>query len=336
CAGQGEALAALTSALARQGARPHTYGIELSPKRAEVAKTNLDTVLCASYEDVTMSRFAWSLMLQNPPYDTETGNVDDAKPRLEYTFLRNTFMRLQEGGLLIYVVPVEILRKSNVRRSLAAYFDNLQVHRCPAEEYEMFRQIIITGHMRDEAIRDEGMELTLENYCFNPSSIPELPLPGEWDLFVPAALKRPQDIKFFKPVLSHGEIIQAASQHSALHSTRWLRLTELEDETRFRPVVPLKIGHLGSLIASGQMGTVTLTDNQQVNAAGQPLQLIAKGYATKTLAHFDKEGHPYDPTKLTPAEALERAATQREVISTSVFTLDQNGQHQHISTTDQM
>ena len=49
CVGQGEALAALAQALAQQGVRVETWGVELSPGRAEKAAARLDRVLPTAY-----------------------------------------------------------------------------------------------------------------------------------------------------------------------------------------------------------------------------------------------------------------------------------------------
>jgi type I restriction-modification system DNA methylase subunit len=69
CAGQGEALAHLTTHLRQEHAQVQSYGIELADSRAPLAANVLDQVLHADYRDANLSQYAWGLLYLNPPYD---------------------------------------------------------------------------------------------------------------------------------------------------------------------------------------------------------------------------------------------------------------------------
>jgi hypothetical protein len=125
CAGQGEALAALAQALARQGARVETWGVELSPGRAEQAATRLDRVLPTAWEQAHVAEGAASLCWLNAPYDFEGWGYSR---RQEWTFLKTSTPSLMSGGVLVYIVPEYVLRGNrSVLRHLAGWYQDVRV-----------------------------------------------------------------------------------------------------------------------------------------------------------------------------------------------------------------
>ena len=140
CAGRGEALAALGKHLDGE-----TYGIELSPQRAEAAKLVLNHVLNAAFEAAILTDDTFSLALLNPPYDGES--MTGGGQRMEYTFLKPTTRVLTNKGVLIYIIPEKRVSE-DIARHLAGWYDNLRCFRFPAEEYEAFKQVVIFGRKR--------------------------------------------------------------------------------------------------------------------------------------------------------------------------------------------
>lgn len=67
CAGTGEALAVIASALGAE-----TYGSELHDGRAKAASERLDRVLHTSAFSTRLAHGAFSLLFANPPYDQDT------------------------------------------------------------------------------------------------------------------------------------------------------------------------------------------------------------------------------------------------------------------------
>jgi predicted RNA methylase len=65
CCGEGAAAAQLAQGV---GGTVHVWGVELSPKRAEVAAQVLDRVQTTAWQSVRVSKESVSLLWLNPPY----------------------------------------------------------------------------------------------------------------------------------------------------------------------------------------------------------------------------------------------------------------------------
>jgi hypothetical protein len=135
CVGEGEALAALAQMLAEQDARVETWGVELSPGRAEKAAACLDRVLPTAWEQARVADGAVSLCWLNPPYDFE--GLGDSR-RQEWTFLKTSTPALMPGGVLIYIIPDYVLRRHrDILRHLAGWYRDIRVFQFTPEEYEL-------------------------------------------------------------------------------------------------------------------------------------------------------------------------------------------------------
>lgn len=107
CAGEGLALKQMADHIKKLGARPVSYGNELENTRANIAKKHLDHVLKGGYEVMRMTSKSVSCIYLNPPYDYRNGT------RLEKIFLRDLTAPdkyLQDGGLLMFCIPQEVLK----------------------------------------------------------------------------------------------------------------------------------------------------------------------------------------------------------------------------------
>jgi hypothetical protein len=310
CAGQGEALASIATHLRNGHHAVTSYGIELAEARAPLAADVLDHVLHADYRDANLSQYAWGLLYLNPPYDHEAGNVGTKKHRQEYTFLRDTLVRLQTGGVLVYVVPISLLASDNVCRVLAANFDELSVWRLPAEEFDTFGQIVIFGLAREQPQPNQPLQRLLHSYTLEnlPPSLADFDRPP---YVVPASPVADSALRFRKLTLSYAEILTAVTTKGAHSNPLWRDWTKPASELSFRPVVPLRTGHVASLISSGQMGTVKLGT------------IVAKGRAVKQLIYLDHNGNEVDANDPTMHSSKERFITQ-------VHTLNLTGEHQVI------
>lgn len=98
CCGEGEALARFAD-----GANAVTYGIEIDELRGEMAQRRLNRVGFGSFFFSRVSSGAFQGLFLNPPYlsvRTEYGSR-----RLEKSFLADGLRLLQNGGLLVYIIP---------------------------------------------------------------------------------------------------------------------------------------------------------------------------------------------------------------------------------------
>jgi hypothetical protein len=316
CAGQGEALAHLTAHLRQQHASVESYGIELADTRAPLAANVLDHLLHADYREVNLSQFGWGLLFLNPPYDHEAGNAGTAKNRQEYTFLRDTLVRLQNGGVLVYLVPIGLLEQEKVCRVLAANLDRISVWRLPDDEFEQFDQIVLFGIARDKPLPNEEMQRLLHSYSLEnlPPSLEEFNLPP---YIVPASPISDDKLLFRRLSLGYEEVLSTAATKGAHTTPLWRDWTKPATEDGFRPVVPLRTGHVASLISSGQMGTVHLGT------------LVAKGRCVKDTIYFDAGGNEVEADDPTMKSSKERFITQ-------VHTLSTGGEHKVIESVADM
>jgi len=315
CAGQGEALSEVTKAMQQHGTQVQTYGVELSDTRAPLAAEVLDQCICADWADITCSHKSISLLWLNPPYDDEVGEKDTRKRRLEYIFLQNTLKVLQTGGLLVYIVPLKLLTQTNVAKFLVGYFEQLQIYKLPGSEFERFGQIVLFGYRKPSGSLDE-QELARLQQLAETENVPLLDPNGEAILVPTATLP---DAKFFirKISLSPREVIDVVATHGAHSSRHWVDLIKPVSNGAFTPVVPLRTGHVGSLISSGQMGTV------------QVEEVLAKGRSIKITEYLDDKGH------VVKADSPD-VARERERFETRVFTLAKDGLFTELATVNEL
>jgi tRNA1(Val) A37 N6-methylase TrmN6 len=149
CCGEGLALKNL-----KGNAKTSTYGIELDEYRAELARSNLDHVIKGSYEDARVSYNAFSCLFLNPPYDWDVPLDDERSERREKTFLRGTVRYLQPSGAMIYIIPQKRLT-NDIAKILSYRFDDFNVFRFPGDEYEEFKQTILFGSKKQEAVLND-------------------------------------------------------------------------------------------------------------------------------------------------------------------------------------
>ena len=137
CCGEGEALARFAD-----GANAVTYGIEIDELRGEMAQRRLNRVGFGSFFFSRVSSGAFQGLFLNPPYlsvRTEYGNR-----RLEKSFLADGLRLLQNGGLLVYIIPY-YRATPDVCRVLCENLNDLRVHRFMGQEFRQFRQVVFLG-----------------------------------------------------------------------------------------------------------------------------------------------------------------------------------------------
>lgn len=309
-------MATVANAFRLLGGKVQTYGVELSPARHAIAAGVLDACLSSAWEDVTIARQSISLLYLNPPYDTEAGEAGTRKRRLEYTFLQNTLKVLQDHALLVYIVPLKLLALPPIAKCLAGYFEQISVYALPPGEFEQFGQVVVFAYCKPVAQADEAETQRLMHLGASPNAVPGLETCTE-TFTVPPSLMADADFFLRKTTLSHAEVVDAITR-AGVHTTHaWRDLTQATAEATFTPAVPLKIGHVSGLIASGQMGTVVLGD------------LLVKGRSVKVLDKVDEHGH-------VVADDSEKAVGERERFETRIFTLSPTGHFTTLEKADEL
>ncbi|MEA3342289.1 MAG: DUF6094 domain-containing protein, partial [Chloroflexota bacterium] len=266
CCGKGEA-AQLADLV---GGDCETWGVELSPQRAEEASRMMTKVYNTGWRQTRVNRESVSLLWLNPPYDSD---LDGTGRRLEIGFLRNSAPALVNGGVLVYIIPRHILGYKDAARLLAGHFDNLVIRRFPDGEYERFKQVVVLGRKKpyktptgDEV--DAIRALTDATADIPPLDAQKKSWEWDWPMAIPPA---PEDARFRRVSISRRE--QVARAYSAGWPDSLLRAMEYKQQVDFTPVLPPKKGHISMIMSSGVRGIMRLDkDGREMLAKGRTIK----------------------------------------------------------------
>jgi predicted RNA methylase len=238
CCGTGEALSRFAAIVGGS-----STGLELDAERAALARSRLSSLHHG--DALAHDARGFSLLFLNPPYDSDAGE------RLELRFLRHFTPALVTGGLLVFVIPEYIL--DEVCPHLEHHFNRLGVYRFPADEYEAFRQVIVVGHRRDPR---------------QPAGV----LP---DVSALETMPRLEVRAAREPLIARRNISESDLMLEAASSPLWVDLWEKTTPANadFRPLAPVRPGHLALLVAAGMLNGVI------VEAEGQ--RLLVRGFTEK-------------------------------------------------------
>ena len=305
CAGEGKAASALGNAL-----NCETWGVELSPERAEKAQIVMDKVYQAPWQACVLSDESVSWLYLNPPYEFDRF---DGQKRLEWDFLKTTTSKLMRGGLLTYIIPQKILGMMEVARLLAAHYEAITVYRFPDGLYEKFKQVVVLAYKRKvfHAPTDKEV-LSLQNLATTELESIETAIEPVYELLpAPSRGVNGKPIVFKRTDWEPDEVVEATIEAGVHKTSEWLDLIHpLRGLAQLsQPVMPLKKGHIAMLMASGMMGTVRLTDE-----AGKPM--LIKGRVIKVV---EKTEQPDSKEADTVVE------TYKDRFVTTVAVLKQDG-----------
>ncbi|MEM7125008.1 MAG: DUF6094 domain-containing protein [Chloroflexota bacterium] len=325
CVGAGEALHAVGTDLRNQGGIVTTFGVELSDQRVEIAKAVINCTLHADWFDVAMSHKSVSLLFLNPPYTNEEVAEGEKRQRMEYMFLRDSIRTLQPHGLLVFIVPLHIFQKPQISKFVAGHFSQVRLFKLPDEEFRQFGQCVVFGTRNEKIVPNERVQMQLEEYASGFCDIPVL----DYSICmyqIPASQVSDDKLIFRKVTLHPDEVIEiVSSKHNAHSKKEWQDIIAPQGADTFQPVVPLRIGHVASMISSGMMGTVRLGS------------LLAKGRTVKTTEYVDADGNPIPPNQVAAFNSEESLVKkEREKFLSTVMTLDENGNHTIISTPSEL
>ncbi|MAT45442.1 MAG: hypothetical protein CL609_24200 [Anaerolineaceae bacterium] len=313
CAGEGKAVSILGKAL-----NCETWGVELSPDRAEKAQNVMDKVYQAPWQACTLSDESVSWLYLNPPYEFDrfeghpTQSSGTSK-RLEWGFLKTTTSKLMRGGLLTYIVPQKILGVVEVARLLTGHYEAISVYRFPDGLYEKYKQVVVLGYKRKlyqpptdkEVLSLQGLATT-ELEAIRPANEPIYELQP-----APTRAANGKAIVFKRTDWEPEEVVEATIEAGIHRTSEWLDLIHPKRGLAqlSQPVMPLKKGHIAMLMASGMMGTVRLTDEE-----GKPM--LIKGRVIKVI---EKTEQPDAKDSNTVVE------TYKDRFVTTVAVLKQDG-----------
>lgn len=256
CCGEGDAVSELVSLI---GGQAETWGVELSPVRAGQAAKRMNRVVQGDWFQVTVTPKSISLLYLNPPYDFTPGDR-----RMEISFLRSSADLLVPGGVLVFIVPQQLLGYE-AAGLLTGYFDGLVVRRFP-DEYQRFRQVVVFGIRRNKYQKPSADTLN----TFRSLADSDLPVLGEPESPWPAVIPPAGKAKMVLAELSNHDLICRAA------GLGWPpelldALDCSESRTDIVPAMPLRKGHVAMLMSSGLMGTIRIrkADGETVLLKGQ-------------------------------------------------------------------
>jgi hypothetical protein len=238
CCGEGLALKQLAD---ETGGMPH--GIELDEGRGAKAVELLgDKVLApASVFGCRASGGAFSLAWVNPPYDDELGGGG----REEHKFLMHVTPWIIPGGVLMFVVPEQIIRQGSPSNCyLRERFDDVRWMPFPSH-VRPYKEVVVFG-----VRRARSNDLSYEQKWHEQIG----PIRDEV-YHVPAASAP----RFWEKVELTPDEVGRALAASPLQKL----LEPPKDVPLPRPPLPLGKGHIAMLLASGHLDGVVRPDGEE-------------------------------------------------------------------------
>lgn len=250
CCGEGEALKQLGDHFSEaHQITVKTYGVELEETRFEKANKQIHQVIHDGYENIrTEANF--NLLWLNPPYD------EVFHERTELTFLRALSSKsknvLAKNGLLMFCIPQYVVDKCAM--VLSERFRHIKVYRFTDDAYDVFKQVVVFGYFGAPSTREEVKE-TRKYLKEIGSSGPEIlrtleEIEEEFEL-----CPSEEPITLFRAGrLNSNELLQDLKE-STIFSEFEKRVTpKVNKSSMERPLLPLKLAHAGTAIASGAVG----------------------------------------------------------------------------------
>ena len=293
CCGAGDALERLAERLDRPNALSiETYGVELHRDRAEEAEKRLHRTLASDLFATSIANGAFGLLLLNPPYD-----FDSEDKRTEHAFLTQTTRYLAESGLLVFIVPRQRLAVS--ARYLSTHYGRMRCWAFPDPEREVFDQVVLMGYRKADPVPDATAEsMVLEWAVGEPEPLRSQRNSYSHPEYTPATTPS-GDVLFTTRTVD-----PAAAAAEARRSGLWAS-TEITDslwpasDSRTRPLMPLKRGHMAMLVAAGFLDNLVLE--------GDDRRILVKGRTSKEMVMVE--------------DAPEKEV-HREKLTTTVVALD--------------
>ncbi len=308
CCGDGSALCDVTAALDPV----ERFGIELHRGRAETAATALTRVLHADIRGVRVTNGAFGLVFLNPPYDYDAkAEPDEATRRLELLFLQAALRYLHPNGILVFVLPDRRLDRRLVP-VLAQHLRDLQVFRFPGEAYDRFAQVVLFGIRKDSPCRDDGVAQSLRAIGHGMSIPPDLPTALDPPYRVPVAPAAHPPL-FQRVAVDPQDLVGEIAQHGAYPMLLRL-LTPPAGAEGFRPLMPLRRGHLALVLASGHLNNELVCDPR----TGHPV--LIKG-RTEKASMRSEETHADGSRTITERDTLKIVITALDLHTGTLQTV---------------
>lgn len=266
CCGTGEAVSVIGEEL--DLSKGNIFGNELDNERFLEA-SNLLGLNQVTFGDAISSlrgNSGVSILYENPPYDNE-GNFEG---RTEYKFLNSHYRFLKKEGIIVFVIPLYVLRTEEAQR-LPIWFKDLRVFRFPEDDFTSFKQVVVFGR------KSRGMSKR-EAQSFQEQ------------IDFPRTLSDSCDVEYIAPSsagfrLSSREIHedQVLSYLPNLKKELSLGIEQESKDSRIQSLMTLRAGHQALLLGSGGVNGAYWDPNGSGN------MLIVKGVVTTVTTTVEEE-----------------------------------------------
>ena len=233
------------------------YGVELDKGRATKAQQVLHHCINAPIESMVISNQAFSLLWLNPPYDFGLKSFDEDKAsRKELEELQRNVNYLQEGGILIYIIPSYRFSDKRIARFLSIHFEHVAIARFTDEneDYDQYKQAVFIGKKKEGAMKAYNEKLfdfllKMESDHFTKEHVSPLDqIVGKREWVIPAG---PTEIKTF-----YSRLEQKSDYHKGILTSTGFEA--LKNRTKRKaltiggnPIMPINNGQRALLLAAG-------------------------------------------------------------------------------------
>jgi hypothetical protein len=292
CAGEGNALRQLAKQLNCPPAA--SYAIELDESRAETLHATLaaNVLAPADFFGCRASRNSFSFIWLNPPFDHAYGGY-----RVEDQFLWRATDWLMPGGVMALVCPENVVDEySEARRHFSTFYEKCMIVPFP-EAHRPFGEVVVLGHKRFR---------------------PEAPGPGSSDRERWKAVLAPSGFRYRIPPGNGPRFFQKVEPTEPelkrmLHNSPLrLHLRSPTETPLPSPPLPLGIGHVALLLASGHL-------NGLVEPIGGQSHVVRGTSRKRSFVSDITESENLDGTTTTKTTISER-------IELVIRTVDASGQ----------
>jgi hypothetical protein len=299
CAGEGTAIRQFRDIL---GCQPNmTYAIELDDSRTKTLRVTIPDAKLLAPADFFGCRAnsgSFSFLWLNPPFDYSYGGH-----RVEEHFLGRATEWLMPGGVMALVCPEDVVEEySDARKHFTRFYENVTIVPFP-EPFRQFKEVIVIGHKR----------LSLEvNRGTSQIAWASVQAPAGFRYRIPSG-NGPRRFEKLEPTESELQRMLAGSP------LRSHLMPPLEASVP-SPPLPLGIGHVALLLASGHLDGIVHPD-------GKPPHVV-RGTSRKHSFVSD----------VTDTENQDGSTTTRTTISERIDlvirTVDHTGRIRTFSETD--
>ncbi|MCR6850398.1 DUF6094 domain-containing protein [Bacillus sp. IBL03825] len=173
CCGEGTILRSFADEAKQVGIELDTYGVELDANRYDKAKEQLDVAVRSSFENMMISHDYFPLIFLNPPYNTELRTEKAKSEKMEFNFLKRAHLYLQDGGIMVYVIPYDRFARDDISYFLAKNYEEIGLMRFGDEnkEFDAFKQCVFVGRKRAATKNDTYFNDRFANFCENMSDL---------------------------------------------------------------------------------------------------------------------------------------------------------------------